>query len=128
MKKIIIIIGVLTLYFILGQILGFYLPCPFHYLTGYYCPGCGVTRMIVSIIKLDFYQAFRYNPLLFLFIPVIITYLFLQVRYETKGIKNVMNEKRFNKGWFIFVIIFVIYGVLRNTTYFSFLAPINVQG
>lgn len=128
MKKIIIIISVLIMYFILGQILDFYLPCPVHFLTGYYCPGCGVTRMIVSIIKLDFYQAFRYNPLLFLFIPVIITYLFLQVRYETKGIKNVMNEKRFNKGWFIMVIIFIIYGVLRNTTSFSFLAPINVQG
>ena len=58
------------------------IPCPFHFITGLYCPGCGITRMIKSILKLDFYQAFRYNQLLFILLPffiIIIIDLFISI-------------------------------------------------
>ena len=40
--------------------------CLFKYLFNFYCAGCGTTRMIKSLIKLDFYQSFRYNPGVFI--------------------------------------------------------------
>ena len=40
------------------------IPCVFNLITGYYCPGCGITRMFISIYKLDFYQATVNNILL----------------------------------------------------------------
>ena len=39
--------------------------CVFKNLFDIECAGCGGTRMFLSILKLDFYQAFRYNPYVF---------------------------------------------------------------
>lgn len=37
--------------------------CAFHYLTGIPCPGCGMTRACVSLLKGDVLKAFSFNPL-----------------------------------------------------------------
>ncbi|MCP4714095.1 MAG: DUF2752 domain-containing protein [Deltaproteobacteria bacterium] len=37
--------------------------CPFHVLTGRQCPGCGMTRALLSLGQLDIQQALRHNPL-----------------------------------------------------------------
>ena len=36
--------------------------CPFHALTGLECPGCGMTRAMISIGQLKFGAALGYNP------------------------------------------------------------------
>ena len=53
--------------------------CPIHELLDLYCPGCGGTRMLVSFFKLDFYQSFRWNPLLFVFLVIFIIYLIVGI-------------------------------------------------
>jgi hypothetical protein len=45
-------------------------PCFFHFATNLDCPGCGMTRSLYSLLHFNFWQAFRYNPLLFLIIPI----------------------------------------------------------
>ena len=54
------------LYLLLYLITGSGIPC--FYLTryGYTCPGCGLSRMLFSILKLDFSAAFLYNPVGFM--------------------------------------------------------------
>lgn len=37
--------------------------CPIKFISGLCCPGCGMTRAVISAIKLDFKQAFYYHPL-----------------------------------------------------------------
>ena len=49
--------------------------CPWREQFHIYCAGCGGTRMFYSLLKLEFYQAFRYNPLLFLFLVCSIIYI-----------------------------------------------------
>lgn len=44
--------------------------CPFKWFFGIPCPGCGMLRACLSLIKLDFSAAFAYHPLVFLMIPV----------------------------------------------------------
>lgn len=39
------------------------LPCLFHLLTGFYCPGCGGTRAILLLFRGDFAGSFQYHPL-----------------------------------------------------------------
>ncbi len=90
----------------------FGIPCLFHELTSLRCPGCGITRMVIAIVRLDFKTAFSCNPFVFITGPFIIAYIAF---YE---IKYVISGSRPAKKWDIFIwIIFIsslIYGVLRN--------------
>lgn len=44
---------------------GLQFPCFYLQTTGLQCPGCGITRMFFSMLRLDFTAAFRYNPVMF---------------------------------------------------------------
>lgn len=48
------------------------LPCPFKYLTGLDCPGCGFQRAVLSLVQGNFSESFKLYPptipLLFFFI------------------------------------------------------------
>lgn len=125
-KKITITIIFLILlisYLYLGNKLNIYINCPIKEITGLYCPGCGITRMLQAILQLNFYQAFRYNPLLFISLPFFIF-------FTIEGIitkKDPLYNKIPNKILITIIIIFIIYGILRNLPLFDFLAPTIVR-
>ena len=76
--------------------------------------------MIISILKLDFKSAFYYNQLLFILTPFIIV-LLIDYIYSTIKNKIPLYKKINNRVWYILIIIFIIYGILRNI--FPILAP-----
>lgn len=125
-KKITITIIFLILlisYLYLGNKLNIYINCPIKEITGLYCPGCGITRMLQAILQLNFYQAFRYNPLLFISLPFFIF-------FTIEGIitkKDPLYNKIPNKILITIIIIFIIYSILRNLPLFDFLAPTIVR-
>lgn len=98
------------------------IPCIFKLITGFYCPGCGITRAILSILKGDVYQAFRYNSIIFIDIPVIVALLICNKLYK----ENEKFKKVENIIIYTLLVITILYGVLRNIPYFSFLAPIDI--
>ena len=120
MKLILILISFLIIYFILNELLDVGIPCLFYEITGYYCPGCGITRLLFSLLKLDFYQAFRYNPLIF--ILIIITGIYLLVKFILKKFMNISIEIP-NYVYYILLVIVIIFGILRNIPMFDFLSP-----
>lgn len=120
MKLILILISFLIIYFILSELLDVGIPCLFYEITGYYCPGCGITRVLFSLLKLDFYQAFRYNPLIF--ILIIITVIYWLVKFILKKFMNISIEIP-NYVYYILLIIVIIFGILRNIPMFDFLSP-----
>lgn len=93
--------------------------CPIKALTGLNCPGCGITRMFVALFHGNIYQAFRYNPLVFIELPII-AILILLYRFNKKSRKVV------NILFIVLLVITVVYGVLRNIPIFYFLAPTQV--
>lgn len=99
------------------------IPCLFYTITHKYCPGCGMTRMILSLLHMRFYQAFRYNMLGFAFMPFVLVYLIYSLILWIEHKENNLLNKIPNNVWYSLIVITVLFGVLRNISYFSFLAP-----
>ena len=81
-KRIIKVISIVL--FLVILLLGYYflnykfnlgIPCIFYKITGYKCPGCGITRAIFSLLKGNIKNAIYYNKLLFIAGPFIIIYI-----------------------------------------------------
>ena len=120
-----IVIPTLAVTFLLVYTNKLSINCPFHKITGLYCPGCGITRCILSILKLDFYQAFRYNPLVFIMLPFIILY-FCYKLYIALFNKKDITKKIPKYFYYILLIITVIFGIMRNLDSFIWLAPTKI--
>lgn len=52
-------------YYLWVMLTGLGIPCFYYITTGLLCPGCGISRMFMSLFRLDFLSAFRYNPACF---------------------------------------------------------------
>ena len=115
-RKVIIIaltiLAVGALYSAVVLITGVGIPCPFRLITGLKCPGCGVSRMALSIIRFDFAAAFRYNPAIFCILPLMAAvtarYIYVYIRY------GIVRDKAADIAVWIMVGVLVIFGVIRN--------------
>ena len=107
-----IILGVGVAYLIFFLCVGFGIPCVFREITGLKCPGCGISKMFVSLARLDFVAAFRHNPVVFTTGPFLLAYL------VTSEIKYIRCGERNMDKWEIFLwvelALLLAYGVLRN--------------
>ena len=108
-----LIVGVLYLKIIAPKF-NIHIPCIFNKITGFECPGCGLTRASLALLDGNIYQAFRYNMLVFILAPLYLTY-------------SVLEKKRFNKQSNVIMISMLIltalFFILRNTQTFRWLAP-----
>jgi len=118
--SLIVLVGLYSLLFLRFKVI---IPCIFHQITGFYCPGCGITRMIFSLLKLDFYQAFRFNPLIFIALPFIIVVLIDFVFKWGRGKDNYLYRKINDRVWIVLLIITIIFGIIRNIPFFEYLIP-----
>lgn len=60
------------------------LGCPIRLLTGIACPGCGMTRALVALLRLDFSLALEMHPLVLL-VPVAVIIYLLRKRIPKKA-------------------------------------------
>lgn len=55
--------------FLFGEkILTWFPPCPFYALTGFYCPGCGMTRAVAALARLELLKSACYHPAVLYFV------------------------------------------------------------
>ena len=64
---------------------GFGITCPIKYLTGLSCPGCGMTRAILCLLRFDFSGAWFYHPLVFALPIFALAYIFFAVKRNKKA-------------------------------------------
>jgi len=103
----------------------FFIPCPFHYITGFFCPGCGSQRAVHLLLHGDMVGAFRFNPLMVLTLPVLIYGMTITIAnwiFETKYRLMLFYSNLFIYGYFGLAIL---YWILRNLPIYPFnlLAP-----
>ncbi|WP_232729111.1 DUF2752 domain-containing protein [Ulvibacter sp. MAR_2010_11] len=98
----------------------FFLPCPFKYLTGFNCPGCGSQRAIHHLLHGDVFTAFGLNPLLILSLPLILYSLGL--RLWNYIFKTELRVQLFYSNVFIYIYfgIAIIYWFIRNLSFYPF--------
>jgi hypothetical protein len=46
--------------------------CPFKNIFGINCPGCGITHALISALHLHFKEAFNYNRLIVVVLPLLV--------------------------------------------------------
>ena len=110
-----------------GPDLGVWWPgCMFHRLTGWHCPGCGMTRALCALWHGRVAAAFGYNPLLMSVAPVVAAGVGLEVLAWVRGPERATPRLRPGPRVVIgFVVVVVVYWVLRNLPWWpcTMLAP-----
>jgi len=111
--------GALTLWVFNPATAGFFPVCPLFQLTGWACPGCGLTRGLHAFLHGDVLKALDYNLLVpaiffifgFLFVSLVLT------GARGRGLDFRFFTPKLFAGFFIFALVF---GVLRNLPVYPF--------
>ena len=106
---------------------GAHLECYFNTITGYYCPSCGISRMLYELSHFNFINAIRNNAFFFFIFSPIVGYISIKYYLYFLFEKDILPGIRFNK-WLIIiaVLLFIIFTIVRNipSEPFNFLAPL----
>lgn len=96
------------------------LPCVFRIVTGLYCPMCGATRAVISIVNGDFISALRCNAVVaLLFYPGVLCGVGVYLSLLTG--KRLVADKRILNVLITILAIFIVFGVVRNISTFPFI-------
>ena len=100
-------------YYIFYRKTGLGIPCLFHSVTGLYCPGCGITRVITYALQGQFLTAMGYNHALFFLLPVLaVLFLSMMISYIKTGNKNLSSLQTFILCFII--IVLCSYALIKN--------------
>jgi hypothetical protein len=99
-------------------------PCPFHALTGYFCPGCGSTRALYLLVHGHLAAALGENALAMLLLPLVV-YELVAILTRKFPALSARAHPRLIWGLLALVLAFTL---LRNLPIspFSLLAPVDL--
>ncbi|GAB2497205.1 DUF2752 domain-containing protein [Pseudoxanthomonas sangjuensis] len=97
-------------------------PCAFRELTGFYCVGCGATRMLHALVHLDVPRAFSMNPLAMLLLSVSPLLAAWKLGWRATAMQPVIALLSQPRFW---LVLLPAYWIARNLPWFPFtlLAP-----
>ena len=99
-------------------------PCPLHYFTGFYCPGCGSLRAIHALLHGDLRQAVAMNLLTVILLPFIGYGLASEIyrSFCARPLPGTMLPANWIRVLFAVIVLF---GIARNIPVhpFDLLAP-----
>ena len=100
---------------------GHYPTCPFLYITGYYCPGCGSLRAVHDLLHGDLHSALARNPLTLIATPYLIWSWITWLRRGLTG----RPPRRMAPPWAIWTLLVVVmaFWLLRNLPGVGWLGP-----
>ena len=83
------------------------IPCIFKTITGYDCPGCGLTRATGEVIKFNFKKALEYNSSVFIVLPLLIYYF-------SNSIYAWLFDKKKKELPKLIIVLMIIYLILHT--------------
>lgn len=116
------VLAVGAAYALFVALTGWRIPCLFYVTTELYCPGCGITRMFMALLRLDLAGAAQANLLALCLLPIGIgLFIYKAMDYVKTG----QSPMRKAEKW-LYMVAFVLciaFTVMRNTGRFPFLIP-----
>ena len=112
-KPIIILVLLGFIYLQVFQKFGVGIPCIFYKLTGYKCPGCGMTHALREVWNGNFQNAWEYNPLSVTVFPILCIYLLYRFQKEHFGKGDGFYIWEYILLALLFIVV-VLFGYVRN--------------
>lgn len=98
---------------------GIFPPCPVHYLTGWYCPGCGSLRALHHLMHGNFQAAWAMNPLTVILLPFLSYGLVSFALREIRG--HGLPEPFLRARWInALCVAITLFGIVRNLPLYPF--------
>lgn len=90
------------------------IPCLFYTITGYYCPGCGGTRAMITLLNGELLTSIRYHPVVFYAAAVSGWFMVSQtIERITKGRLRIGMHYRDIYLW-IALLIVIVNVIIKN--------------
>lgn len=99
-------------------------PCPVHYFTGFYCPGCGSLRAVHQLLQGHLHAAWAMNPLSVLLSPFLAYGLVCEAVFFLR--RQRLPQFTLPGAWIRgLCAVILLFGIVRNLPVhpFDLLAP-----
>lgn len=111
-----ILAAIPLVFLVLEDTTPFHWVCPFHALTNLPCPGCGMTRALISLAHLDVVEAVSMHP----FSPLLVLgwtgWVIISVapsKTRMKAIETIELIERKTAAVYLFFALFIAFGLAR---------------
>lgn len=92
-----------------------FLRCPFKMMTGLDCPGCGSQRALQALFHGHLSQAWAYNPLTLIGLPIVALYLALEaVTHKQNATHRLYRVLYSTPAILAWLVIIIAWWVFRN--------------
>jgi hydrogenase-4 membrane subunit HyfE len=87
--------------------------CPFKMLTGFPCPGCGITKSIIAVYQGNLMESFNYH-IFGLFVVIVCAFLIPLLIYEIISGKEYFNNLFYSRKIAVcLAVILILYHFIR---------------
>lgn len=109
-------VGILLIgaaYGVFVHLTGIAIPCVFRKVTGYKCPGCGITHMCMALMNFRFVDAYNSHPMLFVQLPFLLLIALRNlITYVKSGVSRVNRVETI--VIYVCIALLLIFTVYRN--------------
>lgn len=97
-------------------------PCPFHALTGLYCPGCGSTRALHHLLNFELVAALKCNFLAVAMLPYLLALFGVKALRTLSTWRGPELELPVNWVWLLTAVV-IAWWIVRNLPLAMFVIP-----
>ena len=87
--------------------------CPFKMLTGFPCPGCGITKSLVYLYEGDLHKSITFHlfgPVVMVLSVYFLIKFSLELYYKKPFFATTFNKKKWT---YVFVALLIVYHLIR---------------
>lgn len=93
--------------------------CPMLTVTGFACPGCGLTRGFHALFQGDFYTALDFNALIPVYLVAFVYGALAMALVIVRG-RGLPYKRVAPVGLGIYLVVAIVFGILRNIPDYPF--------